>query len=150
MTKCAVLLALVAAIIPAASSAANPQFTARTTVKPTGCAPALVAGIVTLADCVGSASFNGTGTGTVDLRYTAKANLATDTGTQRGTLSFHRGGSAFVLAFKGTVTISTGRSTGTWSAAKLTGALAKLVPRTGTYTSSSVDSGVTVSFVVLG
>jgi hypothetical protein len=152
MTKFAVLLVLVAAIIPAAASAAKPQFTERMSVKPTGCPPAFAGGVVTLVDCVGRAPFAGTGVGTVDLRYTAKANLATNKGSQQGTLTFHgkRGGDALVLSFKGTVTVTTGSTTGTWIAAKQSGAFAKLAPRSGTYTSHSGDDGVTVSFVVLG
>lgn len=152
MFKRALMLALVVAVFPAASHAAKPQFTERTSVKPTGCAPTFAGQVVTLAGCVGKAAITGSSIGTADFRYTAVADLLKNTGTQHGTLIFHgaTGGDVLVLAFKGTVTVRTGISTGTWSASKLGGTFAKLAPHSGTYTSHSPDHGVTVSFVVLG
>ena len=152
MFKRALMLALVVAVFPAASFAAKPRFTERTSVKPTGCATTFAGRVVTLAGCVGSASITGSSAGTADFRYTAKANLANNKGSQQGTLTFHggTGGDVLVLAFKGNVTVSSGTSIGTWSASKQSGTFAKLAPRAGTYTSHSPDHGGTVSFVVLG
>src|SRR5438552_2196866 len=83
-------VALAAALVPAAAAtAAQTRFAARASLQPTGCKPAIDGTTVRLAGCVASAPFSGTAQGTVDMSYSAKVDLAHNTGTQQGTLTFH-------------------------------------------------------------
>jgi hypothetical protein len=150
--KCAVLLALVAAAVPAASSAAKTPFDAHALVKASGCVTAIADTSVTRTGCAGTAHFGGTSSGTVELTYGAKVDLTTNKGSQQGTLTFHgpTGKDVLVVSFKGAVTVGAGASTGTWTATKRSGTFAKLAPSKGTFTSHSPDQGATVSFDVRG
>lgn len=152
MLKCAVVLALVAVGIPAASSAAQAPFDAHAQVKASGCVTAIADDSVNLTGCSGSARFGGTSSGTVDLSYGAKVDLATNKGVQQGTLTFHgpTGRDVLALSFKGSVTVGAGVSKGSWVAVTRSGAFAKIAPPKGSFTSHSPDQGKTVSFDVHG
>lgn len=152
MLKCALALALAALAAPFAASASPTAFAAHASLTPTGCVTSINGNAVSLSGCVAHGAFAGTSKGTIELRYTAKANIAKGGGSQRGTVTLHGAGAQdlLVLKFAGKVTITTGIASGTWTAVTRKGAFAKLAPGSGTYASHTPDQGVHLSFDVRG
>jgi hypothetical protein len=147
-----VVLALAAVVVPTASATGQERFTAHANLQPAGCAPVVSHTIVRLAGCVANAPFTGTSQGTLDMRYSAKVDLARSSGRQQGTLTFHGATTrdTLVLSFVGVVTVATGLSRGAWRMIQRTGTFAKTAPARGTYTSRTSDQGAHISLDVRG
>lgn len=145
-------LAAVAVVPTTASATANGRFTAHANLQPTGCSPVVSGTVVRLAGCLAKAPFTGTAQGTLEMRYSAKVDLARNSGHQRGTLTFHGATvrDTLTLSFSGVVAIGTGVSRGAWRATQRSGTFAEIVPASGSYTSRTPDQGVHISLDVRG
>jgi hypothetical protein len=142
---------VVAGLMPAASHAAAPRFTAHAELLPSGCVQALAGSAVSVSGCTADAPATGTVPGRLRIGYSAKMDIVRGVGAQQGSLTLvsASGKDVLVARFRGKATMSDGSSRGTWTAVRRQGVFAKLRDH-GSYVSRTPDRGVHVAFDVRG
>jgi hypothetical protein len=131
----------------AAATAAHPSFTAHADLQPTGCVQSVIKSVVHVGGCSAQGATAGAFQGTLQLAYVLDSDPVHGIGVQRGTFTLTSTGGADVLVarFGGVSRTSTGLTRGLWIAQRRTGVFAKLAAH-GSYTSTTPDQGVHVSF----